>query len=836
MKSIISKGLSWEWCLLGLLVTLLPFLYIKSESLDLHSHALTLQHLASLKELDVSVNDKLYEVYFGLIPDLDDLLTAQDNLARESHEFTTGLPEELQQHVQIPWEEYVLLLNRKLELVEGFKTNNAVLKNSVRYFPILSDELLAAHRYEPGPQRLIQLVDELRHELLLSGTNLGYDRIAKHNELLGKLQNDFPQLPIHLSGIFEAIQNHAKTIIRSRQDVLARIAEIRQIKTADKLDDIHAAYLSAFEAWRSETESYHTASFLVAGLLVLLIAFVLYKLKLATIRQSKLLNELKFQKFALDQHAIVSITDVKGKITYVNDKFCQISQYSEEELLGKNHRIIKSDEHSLMYFRDMWRTVARGEVWHGVFKNLARDGSSYWVSSTIVPFLNEQGKPFQYVSIRTDITPQIKAETELKLAHDQLELRVQERTKALTDEIHVRKEAERVAERANNIKSEFLANMSHELRTPMNGIIGMSHLALKTDLDTQQRHYIETVHDSANALLTILNDILDFSKIEAGKIEFEQKDFNLEAVIEKMHNLLKTKIEEKLIHYETIIDHDVPVQLVGDPLRLKQVLLNLAGNAIKFSRDGGSVRLLISIFEDRQEHIVLKFSMKDEGIGISKEQQKKIFCAFSQADSSTTRKYGGTGLGLVISRQLVELMQGNIELHSKPGEGSTFTFTAQFKKSLDRACSPDTTESGPMVQLQEAEALLRNCSLLLVEDNDINKEIALELLESCGATVVTAEDGQQALEILRQQTFDAVLMDCQMPIMDGYETTRRIRSQQQFKDLPVIAMTANTMQGDRDKAIAAGMNDYISKPIDFNQMILTLAQWLQPFDAQRNLG
>ncbi len=466
----------------------------------------------------------------------------------------------------------------------------------------------------------------------------------------------------------------------------------------------------------------------------------------------------------------------------MNNNFCQISQYSKSELIGQNHRMIKSNEHSSEFFQNLWQTISQGKVWRGEIKNRAKDGSFYWVYTTIVPFLNTNGKPFQYLAIRFDIT----------------------KTKNTQKELEVKKIE---AEAANRAKSEFLAMMSHEIRTPMNGVVGMTGLLLNTELTSQQLEFVEIILNSSNALLTIINDILDFSKIESGRLELENQSFNLRECIEIALDLFAEQATNKNIELAYYWHPSTPTNIVLDFTRVRQVIVNLLSNAIKFTQQG-EVILSVSastINQDKNNlYYEIEFAVKDTGIGVSLEQQNRLFKPFSQVDASTTRKYGGTGLGLVICKRLVQMMGGEIWVESTLGQGATFyfTITAEISDSLSTIVPEN----------------LAGKKVLIIDDNLSNCEILTLQTQAWKMLPVATQQANQAVEWLKQEkSFDVIILDWQMSDMDGLVLAEAIRELPSCQKVPLIILSSSGIPA-QDIAPKINLAGVIMKPIKQSQL------------------
>ncbi|MBF0191245.1 MAG: PAS domain S-box protein [Magnetococcales bacterium] len=794
------------------------------------------------------------------------------------------------------------------------------------------------------------------------------------------------------------------------------------------------------------------------------------------------MSRLEYQQAAIDEQILMSITDPEGTITHANQKLIQVSRYAKEEIIGKNHKIFDSGHHPKSFFKEMWRTIQSGRVWRGEIRNRKKNGDHFWLDCAIVPFLTPAGRPFQYITVASDITERVLTETRLEQnieflrrvmdamgdgayvldnkgqvlllnregehllgwqeseilhrnlheiihykrpdnslfpvrdcpAHQSLlgrSYRVEEdhfirkdgtlfpvsyvttpmmheteiigsmaifrNVAGSLEELHQIKKCRDAALESSRLKSAFLANMSHEIRTPMNAIVGMNDLLMDTLLNEEQQEFAEIIRDSSRSLLALINDILDFSKIEAGKIDIERIDFSLLTVVEGAAELLAPQAHEKGISLMTHVSSKIPHALIGDPGRLRQMLLNLLGNAIKFTEDG-EVTLRVNLEEESRNQILVHFSVSDTGIGLElgETEARRLFEPFTQAERGTARKFGGTGLGLAISKRLAELMGGEIGAQSRLEGGTLFWFRIPFQPARETvtddsdspllhllpgvriltvmerltdqeilgecftACdmlhhgtingeqgllafreaakrgapfqmvvistslsdmdcqimadllhreaeeaplslialmdwddkeertrllksgfagvlvkpvrraewirclveqihpeaaiptpdsiTPSTTRESRTPEPDAYDALESGNLLLLVEDNPVNQKVALLQLKKLGYAAHAVSNGQEAVEAVTHLPYALILMDCQMPVMDGFEATHAIRKSEQSasRHIPIIAMTAHAMKGDRERCLNAGMDDYLSKPVSPEILLQKLQYWI----------
>jgi PAS domain S-box-containing protein len=549
----------------------------------------------------------------------------------------------------------------------------------------------------------------------------------------------------------------------------------------------------------------------IGFLISILTSYIIYKknLKITVITENLEESEKRFALVLEGMNdGIWDWEDVTKDGEYWSPQFKKLLGYKEDEIEAGYEAFL-----SLLHPDDTEKVKAaiRDHFEKNVPFNLEcrmrkKNGEYCWFRAKATTVRDENNKPVRMVGSIRDISQRKDGESRLRDYADEMESK--------SRELAIAKEQ---AEQANRMKSDFLANMSHEIRTPMNAVIGMTSMLLESDLQPDQRKKLDIIHHSGEALLEIINDILDISKIEAGKLDIEPMPFNLQTMLSDIVGLLTPRANEKGIKIDLQYTKDTPKLVIGDSGRIRQILINLISNSIKFT-EFGHVLVNVKAVNTDAHNTTLRFDVIDTGIGMSAETQKKIFEKFTQGDSSTTRKYGGTGLGLAICYRLVKLMGGDIGVKSKEKKGSTFWFTLNLPicKSEDVA-----------TQLEYKATHFNGSHILVGEDNHINQVMITQMLEMIGCTADIANDGQETIDMLEAQHYDLVLMDCMMPKINGYDATKIIRKMDgDKKNIPIIALTANALQGDRQKCISVGMNDYLTKPIRKNELQAVLAKWL----------
>ena len=493
---------------------------------------------------------------------------------------------------------------------------------------------------------------------------------------------------------------------------------------------------------------------------------------------------------ALDASTIVVVTDARGVIIDCNRKFVDVSGYSRDELLGSTHRLVNSGTHDTAFFADLYRTIRSGQIWRGTICNRRKDGSLYWVDTTILPSMGADNRPQAFIAIRFEVTDHILALQQLAIAHD-------------------------AAEQAMLLRDRFLANMSHEVRTPLNGILGLTSALMRADLAGAEREKVELIHKSGDALRRIVDDVLDLSKLQSGAMRLVEPDF-LPSDLVRAAELMRAMAEAKALRFTVRADPRLPQHLRGDAVRLGQIIANLTSNAVKFT-SSGEVRVDIAVRGPAAARR-LKVRVVDSGPGFDRAAGARLFNPFVQVDDSHTKACGGTGLGLSISRELAEIMGGSLQARSSPGRGSMFVLTVPLQTATGdapapAACAPEAPDSA--------------LKILLVEDNLVNQKVAVAMLEPFDVGIDIANDGAEAVGAWRPETYDVVLMDMQMPVMDGLAATRRMRaleSESGATPTRIIMLTANASDHHRQQALTAGADHVLAKPYTASDLITALSK------------
>lgn len=505
-------------------------------------------------------------------------------------------------------------------------------------------------------------------------------------------------------------------------------------------------------------------------------------------------NELERYKIALDSHAIVTKTDKNGVILDVNDKFCEISQFSREELIGSTHRIVNSNYHSKEYFENLWNTIKSGEIWKGEIVNRKKDGSLYWVDASIIPFLNEDRQPYQYIAIRNDITERKIMESSLQQAKEE-------------------------AERANRAKSEFLSRMSHELRTPMNAILGFAQLLESDPIDPlteSQQENVDEILKAGKHLLTLINEILDLSRIESGKISLSLETIDVPSVIRSSLSLIQPMAEKHNIRLEKHFNNEVTYFVKADQTRLQQVLLNLLSNSIKYNHENGTVQIECAPISGQR----LRISIIDTGIGIPPEKEGELFQPFSRLGVEG-KGIEGTGIGLNLSKRLVELMNGRIGYESQVDEGTHFYVELPLADYVDLEKKNLELIQPPVIEGKEIRANVR--TLIYIEDNPANVELVSRILRRrADIKFIYASTAKLGLDLIYGHDPDLVLLDIHLPDMNGFELLKILKMKDQTKGIPVVALSANAMVHDIEKGLNAGFYRYLTKPINVKDFLETI--------------
>lgn len=665
--------------------------------------------------------------------------------------------------------EYLASLIETRKIVEEFNYKGNVDQNKQNVF-IEQSKLV-----ELSTQEIFDIISFLE----------AYEDAAILDRSIVSIREEIVNLPQEIETLL-ATRNNASDV-RKYIETSHKILEYAHKLNSNIIDISELSYQEREEALNQKI--FYNA--LLFAFIFLLISSLFVYFGIVYVTKKKQDDELKGLTSTLDKLVLFSKTDKRGIITHASEALLKLSGYSQDELLGRTHSLLRHEDMEASVYENMWKTILDKKQWEGEVKNTRKDGSIYWAQLTIQPELDDKGEIEGFTTYRVDITYQKEVELEKQKTQNALAF-----------------------------KSQFLSNMSHEIRTPLNGIIGLVYVALKTQLDEHQKSILHKVQSTSTILLGVINDILDISKIESGKMTIEIAPFDLKSVVGNIEDMMIDKAKDKGIFFKTQYAGLSNFHFLGDSLRISQVLTNLLSNAIKFTSEGG----VIVIVEQIKPNALL-FKVSDTGIGLKKESLATLFEEFTQADMSTSRKYGGTGLGLSISKNLVELMNGTITVHSEFGKGSEFSFELPLEATdLLRETAQNAIDD--FNALERKVNALQGVKILVAEDNATNRMVLEMILDDTSLEIEFARDGAIALENFKQNNdYDLILMDLQMPNMNGFEATKAIREFD--KEIPIIALSANVMKEDVDKALEAGVNDYLVKPIDVAKLYAALLKYIK---------
>ncbi|MBC8238525.1 MAG: response regulator [Helicobacteraceae bacterium] len=745
------------------LISLIVIAFYIERNIDI---AKSIQKLTEIKQLsyELELVTQKRTILFGNL----DRTQNYDAIVNITKEFQSRLNHYTQRIQDIKDKELINLLQKTQKknaelslLLEDLKTDTAVVNNSLAWL----GKIYQSH--------LLNESEEYMDKALLSYI---FSVLNSKNEII-RLQEINSKTAKR-----ELLQKHLRVIYEGKKSIQNIHKEIKRNDIVSALDTVVLYTLRELNSLHKETESI-IQILAISSIFLLVFGFIVYIREIiVSLEAQKLKNELQQFVDALNESAIVSKTDAKGVITYVNKKFCQVSGFLEEELIGESHSIIKHPDMPKEIFKDLWKTIQDKKVFKAIIKNRTKEKGFYFVDTSIMPILELDGTIREYLAVRYDVTELVHA-----------------RDMAI------------VGEKA---KSEFLSNMSHELRTPLNAIVGFSSVLSRGIKDAQHLKHLNSIQESSANLIGLIDDILDLSKLQSGKFSLDYKAFDLKESTRILLESFASSIENSELDFEVSIEENADVNLNGDCLRISQIMSNLISNAIKFTPKGKKIEFKLAYRDSK-----LFINVVDEGIGLSQEAQEKIFKAFEQADSSTTRNYGGTGLGLSIVLDLVEQMKGRISLESIEGEGSNFGVVLPLEEVKK---SGDLNE--PENESEDKEALRGH--VLIAEDNKTNQMLIGVFMEEFGLSYEIANDGVEAVDMFGREKFDVVLMDENMPNLNGCDAMHKIHSLYGY-GVPIIALTANAMIGDRERFLAEGMDDYVSKPIDDDELYKVIKKCLK---------